>query len=108
MLGKANLVFGFVYLSPHILVGKESACNAGYVGSIPGSEISPGEGNGNPFQYSCLENPMDRGAWQDTVHRVAESDMTALSFFLFVPNNFGASFRQNFFFFKYFFNVCHF
>ena len=42
--------------------GKESACNAGDRGLIPGSEISPGEGNGNPLQYSCLENPMDRGA----------------------------------------------
>ena len=46
------------------------------VGSIPGSERSPGVGNGNPFQYSCLENPMDRGAWEATVHGVAESDMT--------------------------------
>ncbi len=43
--------------------GKESACNAGDPGSIPGSGRSPGEGNGNPLQYSCLENPMDRGAW---------------------------------------------
>ena len=42
--------------------GKASACNAGDLGSIPGSERSPGEGNGNPLQYSCLENPMDRGA----------------------------------------------
>ena len=42
--------------------GKESACNAGDMGSIPGSGRSPGEGNGNPLQYSCLENPMDRGA----------------------------------------------
>ena len=40
------------------------------MGSIPGSERSPGEGNGNPFQYSCLENPMGRGAWQATVHGV--------------------------------------
>ena len=47
--------------------GKESACNAGDVSSIPG------EGNGNPFQYSCLGNPMDRGAWWDTVHRVTKS-----------------------------------
>ena len=47
--------------------GKESACNAGYPGSIPGSEKSPGEGNGNPFQYSSLENSMDRGAWWATV-----------------------------------------
>ena len=46
------------------------------VSSIPGSGRSPGEGHGNPLQYSCLENPMDRGAWQATVHRVAESDTT--------------------------------
>ena len=46
------------------------------LGLIPGSGRSPGEGNGNPFQYSCLENPMDRGAWQTAVHGVAESDMT--------------------------------
>jgi len=50
---------------------KESACNAGDLGSIPGSGKSPGEGNGNPLQYSCLENPMDRGAWWATVHGVA-------------------------------------
>ena len=43
--------------------GKASACSAGDPGSIPGSGRSPGEGNGNPLQYSCLENPMDRGAW---------------------------------------------
>ena len=49
-------------------VGKESACNAGDQGSIPGSGRSLGEGNGNPLQYSCLENPMGRGAWQATVH----------------------------------------
>ena len=51
-------------------VGKESACNAGDLGSIPGSGRSPGEGNGNPLQYSCLENLMDRGAWRATVHGV--------------------------------------
>ena len=55
------------------LSGKESAHNEGGVGLIPGSEISPGEGNGNPPQYSCLGNPMDRGAWLNTVHRVTES-----------------------------------
>ena len=49
-------------------VGKESACNAGDLGSIPGSGRSPGEGNGNPLLYSCLENSMDRGAWWATVH----------------------------------------
>ena len=48
---------------PHSSVGKESACNAGDPGLIPGLERCPGEGNGNPLQYSCLENPMDRGAW---------------------------------------------
>ena len=52
-------------------VGKESTCNAGDLGSIPGSGRSPGDGNGNPIQYSCLENPMNRGAWQATVHGVA-------------------------------------
>ena len=55
--------------------GKESACQAGDVGSIPGSGRSLGEGNGNPLQYSCLENPMDRGVWQAAVSEVAESDM---------------------------------
>jgi len=55
------------------LDGKESACNAGDLGSIPGSGRSPREGNGNPLQYSCLEKPMDRGAWQAIVHGVAKS-----------------------------------
>ena len=53
--------------------GKESTCNARYVGSVPELGRSPGEGNGNPLQYSCLENPMDRGAWWATVHVVAVS-----------------------------------
>ena len=48
---------------PHSSVGKESACNAGDLGSISGLGRSPGEGNGNPLQYSYLRNPMDRGAW---------------------------------------------
>ena len=48
--------------------GKESACNAGNMGSIPGLERFPEEGQGIPLQYSCLENVMDRGAWKDTVH----------------------------------------
>jgi len=52
----------------------ESACKAGGPGSIPGSGRSPAEGNGNPLQYSCLENPMDGGAWWATVHGVVESD----------------------------------
>ena len=52
---------------------KVSAHSAGDLGSIPGSGRSPGDGNGNPLQYSCLENPMDRGTWQATAHRVAKS-----------------------------------
>ena len=57
-----------------------SACNAGDLGLIPGLRKSPGEGNGNPLQYSCLENPMDGGAWWATVHRV-EKSRTRLSNF---------------------------
>ena len=55
----APLIFGF----PCSSAGKEPACNAGDPGSIPGLGRSPGEGNGNSLQYSCLENPKDRGAW---------------------------------------------
>ena len=55
---------------------KESAHNVGHPGLIPGSSRSPGKGNGNPLQNSCLGNPMDRGAWLATVHGVAESNMT--------------------------------
>ena len=61
------------------LVVKNLPANAGDVrdlGSIPGLGRPPGEGHGNPLQYSCLENPKNRGAWQAMVHRVAESDMT--------------------------------
>ena len=70
---------------------KASTCNAGDVGSIPGSGRPPRTGNGNPLQYSCLENPMDRGAWQSTVHGVAKSrtrlsDFTSLHFIGFCYN----------------------
>ena len=61
---------------PQWLSGKESGCSAGAtgdMGSIPRSGRFPGRGRGNPLQYSCLENPMDRGAWQATVHRVTKS-----------------------------------
>ena len=61
-------------------VGTESACNAGDRGLIPRLGRSPGEGNGNPLQYSCLENPLDRGAWRATVHGVTKS-WTRLSLF---------------------------
>ena len=53
-------------------VGKECACSAGDLGSVPGSGRSTGEGNGNPLQYSCLENSMDRGAWQATINGVSK------------------------------------
>ena len=53
--------------------GKESACNAGNPGFIPGWGGAPGGGHDNPLQYSCLENPMDKGAWRAAVHRVAMS-----------------------------------
>ena len=72
--------------SPFFLpFGKESACIAGDLSLIPGSGRFPGEGKGNPLQYSCLENPMDRGVWWATVHGVSkESDMTErLTFHLY-------------------------
>ena len=63
--------------------GKESACSAGDLGSIPGSGRSPGEGNGSSLQYLCLENSMDRRAWRATVYGVAKS-CTGLSDFAFI------------------------
>ena len=80
--GSANI---FLISSFHFFGGSEdkaSTCNAGDLGSIPGLERSLGEGNGNSLQYSCLENPMDRGAWQATVHGVTKS-RTWLSNFTF-------------------------
>ena len=62
---------------------KNPPANAGNPGLIPGLGISPGEGHGNPLQYSCLENPMDRGAWWATVHgvtRVGYSDQTTSAY----------------------------
>ena len=64
------------------MMAKASARNAGDLGLIPGSGRSPGEGNGKPLQYSCLENPMDGGAWWATVHGVAKG-RTQLSNFTF-------------------------
>ena len=56
--------------------GEESACNVGDPGSVPGLGRSSGGGHGNPLQYACLENPIDRGAWWATVHGIAELDTT--------------------------------
>ena len=66
---KELYIWGFPFSS----VGKESACKAGDLGLNPGLGRSPREGNGNSLQYSCLENPMDRGAWLATVYGVAKS-----------------------------------
>ena len=72
-----------VYVYKGFPGGSEVAtCNVGDLGSILGSGRSPGEGNGSPLQYSCLENPMDGGAWWATVHEVAKSQ-TRLSDFTF-------------------------
>ena len=65
---------------------KESACNAGDLGSIPGLGRSPGEVNGNPLEYSCLENSMDRGAWRATVHGITKI-RTRLSDYTFTFTN---------------------
>ena len=75
---KSHMYMGF----PGGSDGKESACNAGDPGSIPGSGRSLQEGTGNPLQYSCLGNPMDRGAWQTTGHgsqRVRHDRVTSFS-----------------------------
>ena len=70
-----KLWYTYIRSSQGALVVKHLPANAGDAGSIPGSGRSPGEGNGNPLQYSCLENPMDRGAWRATVHGVSKSQI---------------------------------
>ena len=78
-LNSLVIIYIYIYFQinevPGLLLGfpdgsgsKESACNVGDLDSIPGLGRSPGEGHGNPFQYSCLENPIDGGAWRATVH----------------------------------------
>ena len=75
-----GIIFNSKYYNLKIIIdfpggsdGKASVYNAGDLGLIPGLGRSAGEGNGNPLQYSCLENPIDRGAWWATVHGVAKS-----------------------------------
>ena len=79
-----HVILSHVWGFPGVSDGKESACNIGDLNLISGSGRSPGEGNGNPLQYSCLENPMDRGAWWAAVHWVTkESDTTERVTFYF-------------------------
>ena len=79
LTGRLGLTYTHLILCIRWLSGKESVCNAGDLDSIPGSGRSPRGGHSKPLQYSCLENPMDRGVWQVTVHGVAESDMTEVT-----------------------------
>ena len=72
-------------------MGKECACNAGDPGSVPAFGRSPGEGNGNPPEYSCLENSMDRGTWQYTVHRVRKSWTWLSDYHFHFPKDFRIS-----------------
>ena len=86
---KKAYIYMYICSFPGGSEDKASACNAGDPGSIPGLGRSPGEGNGNPLQYSCLENPMDRGAWRATVHGVAKnrtrlSDFTHTHVYMYV------------------------
>ena len=81
----ANQFYHLPTMGPGASDGKVSACNVGDLGSIPGLGRSPGEGNGNPLQYFCLENPMDGGAWRAAVHGISKSqtrlsDFTSLHF----------------------------
>ena len=85
-IGPWDSNFVLIYGFPGGSEGKASACNAGALGSIPGSGRSPGEGNGNSLQCSCLKNPMDGGAWTATVHGVTQSQ-TWLSDFTFTCLN---------------------
>ena len=68
--------YGLIWGFPGGSDGKESACNVGDLGSIPGLGRCPGVGHGNPLQYPCLENPMDRGVWQVTVRGVTNIEVT--------------------------------
>ena len=90
--------FKHSWLRPGDSVGKESSCgtgDAGSVGSIPGLGRSPGGGHGNPLQYSCLENPMHRGAWQAVVCSVAQSLITTEAMSTHMCKHSCVSFRVN-------------
>ena len=80
-------MYVYVWASQMVLVVKNLPPNAGDVSSSPGLGRSPGEEHGNPLQYSCLENPMNRGAWQATVHRVTKRHLKRLSSSIIDPSN---------------------
>ena len=80
---------------PVLQMVNSSAYNSGDLGSIPGSERSPGERNGNPLQYSCLENPIDRETWLATIHGVAKSWIRLSDFTFFLPCIFRNSLHLN-------------
>ena len=86
---------------------KESACSVGDPDSIPGLGKSHGEGNGNPLQYSCLENPMDRGAWQTIAHGVAKSWTCLNEYVHLCPYFLNNHFVINFFVFMYFYQCFY-
>ena len=88
-----ELTWSISMVFPGCSDGKESACNAGGLGSIPGLWRYPGEGNGYPFQYSCLENSTDRRAWQAPVHGVAKSRTRLSDFHLKCIYNLCVSFK---------------
>ena len=73
----------FTWTFPRGSDGKESACNAGELGSIHRSERSPGEGNGYPLQYSCLEDSTDRGTWRAAVHGITKSQTRLSDFYYY-------------------------
>ena len=73
VLSASPIISHFPFIITWLMNGKESACNTGDLSLTPGLGRSPGGGHGNPLQYFCLENPMDRGAWWATVHGVAKS-----------------------------------
>ena len=83
--------------------GKESACSAGNPGSIPGSGRSPGEGNGNPLQYSCLENSVDRGAWWSHKESDMTEQLTEQKLFNIIKSTFCINEITMWFFFKFYF-----
>ena len=78
-LRKSKFLLGF----PGVSDGKASACSVGGLGSIPGLGRSPGEENGYPLQYSCLEDPMGRRAWRAAIHGIAKSETRLFYYILF-------------------------